>query len=75
MSGCRVQQLYAFCSDPYSKIKGLACMRIKRFAQFGFNQKLSESKLCANVLTPMFYAHTVLLHNKQGGRGRHILPD
>lgn len=39
------------------------------------SQDSPDSKLCASVLTVMFYGNTVRAHNKQGGRGRHVLPD
>ena len=39
------------------------------------DREICESKVCANVLTTMFGEPTVHAHNKQGGRGRHILPD
>lgn len=38
-------------------------------------QESSESKLFDIVLTHLFDGHTVVAHNKQGGCGRHILPD
>ncbi len=49
-------------------------MRKKRFVRLDLELRI-ELKLCANVLTQMFYRNTVALHNKQGGRGRRILPD
>jgi len=41
----------------------------------GVVREIPYPRLCVNVLTELVSVHTLSAHNKQGGRGRHILPD
>ena len=60
-------EFYALCSISYSSYRSPPKTLLQAFLRWLRPQGISESKLCVNVPTGLFYEHTFLAHNKQGG--------